>query len=120
MRSRELIIGVACGVAFAALCAGCASVAVDNDAIESNTANALGLARGTFAISNREDSGIKTSYQVKTNGGKQYNCYVTRSVGVSGPVVSDAICSEMGKAGGQATGPSTSCNALLRAAGKCN
>nr|WP_265670361.1 hypothetical protein [Verminephrobacter eiseniae] len=33
------------------LASGCASVAVSNDAIEQNTAQALGLAKGTFSPS---------------------------------------------------------------------
>ena len=35
--------------------AGCASVAVSNDAIEQNTAFALGVPKGTFTISDRVD-----------------------------------------------------------------
>ena len=51
----------------ALLASGCASVAVSNDAIEQNTAQALGLAKGTFTISDRVDDGVKASYSVKTN-----------------------------------------------------
>ena len=72
----------------ALLVTGCASVAVSNDAIEQNTAQALGLAKGTFTISDRVDDGVKASYSVKTNTG-------TSNTG------------------------SASCNALLKAAGKC-
>lgn len=108
------------------LATGCTSVAVSNDAIEQNTAQALGLAKGTFTISDRVDDGVKASYSVKTNTGKQYACYVTGGVSIVGRVVSDPVCTEAGTDGKQAntnagtssTG-SASCNALLKAAGKC-
>jgi hypothetical protein len=103
------------------LVAGCASVAVTSDAIEKNTAFALGLEKGTFKISNREDDGVKSTYLVNTNAGKKYTCYVTGTVSVVGRVVSDAVCNEVGKPAKQASGTTTqSCNALLKAAGKCN
>lgn len=105
----------------AALAAGCASVAVSNDAIERNTAATLGLEKGNFTISNREDDGVKSSYAVKTNAGRKYSCYVTGTVSVMGRVVSDAVCNEVGKSAKPMTATSsTSCNALLKAAGKCN
>lgn len=104
----------------AVLATGCASVAVSNDAIEQNTATALGLEKGTFTISDRVDNGIKTSYAVKANSGKKYSCYVTGTVSAMGRVVSDSICTEAGKPAQQASGASSaSCNALLKAAGKC-
>jgi hypothetical protein len=103
------------------LFSGCASVAVSDDAIEKNTAFALGIEKGTFTISNREDEGLKSTYQVNTKSGKRYRCYVTGTVSVLGRVVSDAICNEDVKPAKQATGTSKqSCNALLKAAGKCN
>lgn len=108
--------------AFAAFTTGCASVAVSNNAIEKNTAFALGLDTSAFTISDRVDDGIKSSYAVKTNSGKKYSCYVTGAVSVMGRVVSDAICNEMGKPAKQAASAGTtggSCNALLKAAGKC-
>ncbi|MDR3413621.1 MAG: hypothetical protein P4L87_22150 [Formivibrio sp.] len=108
-------------VMLAGLVAGCASVAVSNDAIEKNTAFSLGIEKGTFTISNREDHGVKSSYLVNTNAGKKYTCYVTGTVSVVGRVVSDAVCNEVGKPAKQTTGTTTqSCNALLKAAGKCN
>lgn len=103
--------------AFIALTSGCASFAVSDDAIERNTAQALGLAKGSFTIADRVDDGVKASYTVKTNTGKQYSCYVTGSVSQLGRTVSDAICSEVGKAGKTSAG--APCNALLKAAGRC-
>jgi hypothetical protein len=99
---------------------GCASVAVSNEAIEQNTAHTLGLEKGMFTISDRVDDGVKTSYSVKTNTGKKYSCYVTGTVSVMGRVVSDAMCNEVGKPSKPTTGRSGApCNALLKAAGKC-
>ena len=114
---RAIIVSV---TAIAAFTAGCASVAVSNNAIEQNTAFALGLEKGMFTISDRVDDGIKSSYAVKTNSGKKYSCYVTGTVSVIGRVVSDAVCNEVGKPAKQAADKgNSSCNALLKAAGKC-
>lgn len=116
------MLAVATAAAFVALAAGCASFAVSDDAIERNTAQALGLAKGSFTIADRVDDGVKASYTVKTKTGKQYACYVTGSVSQLGRAVSDAICSEVGKGGKPAAGAAAadkSCNALLKAAGKC-
>jgi len=101
------------------LLAGCASVAVTDNSIEKNTAHALGLDKGSFTISNREDSGIKTTYNVKTKSGKNYSCYVTGTISVVGRVVSDAMCTEMGKSE-TSEAPKKPCDALSKAAGKCN
>lgn len=113
-------------LAAAALISGCASVAVSGDAIEQNTARALGLNPGTFTVSNRADDGIKTTYNVATQAGKRYACYVTGTVSMMGRVVSDAICTEQAGGRGQAAkapaptpAAASSCNALLRAAGRC-
>ena len=118
----------------ASFISGCASVAVSNDAVEKNTASTLGLAKSDFTISNRADDGVKTTYLAKTNAGKQYNCYVTGTITITGRAVSDAICNEIKASVAQPTStpkassaPSTStapssapaCNALLKAAGKC-
>jgi len=106
----------------AALASGCASVAVSNDAIETNTATALGLQKGMFKISDRVDDGVKSSYTVKTDAGRQYACYVTGTLTAMGRVVSDAMCNEIGKPVKQVSGgaaPTPACNALLKTAGKC-
>ena len=85
------MLALASSAVFIALTSGCASFAVSNDAIEQNTAQALGLAKGTFTISDRVDDGVKASYSVKTNTGKQYACYVTGGVSIVGRVVSDQM-----------------------------
>jgi hypothetical protein len=112
-----------CAVALAA--AGCASFAVSNEAIETNTAQSLGLQKGSFIVSDRVDEGVKSSYAVKTNKGRTYSCYVTGGVSVMGRVVSDAICSDTtasakGSVQPAAPQPQKDCNALLKAAGRCS
>ncbi|UVH58467.1 hypothetical protein NWF24_03365 [Variovorax paradoxus] len=116
------------------LVGGCASHAVTDDAIVTNTSRALGLPPSAFTISNRADSGVQTTFLAKTDGGRTYNCYVEGSVSVVGRVLSDAICQEMRQsdapasarrsnarpATGTAPAPAPACNALLRAAGRCN
>jgi hypothetical protein len=99
------------------LSAGCASVAVSSEAIESNTAFALGIDKGDFTVSDRVDDGVKSSYTVKTKTGKRYACYVTGTISVTGRTVSDAICNSSGALSSNAG--AMQCNALLRAAGKC-
>ncbi|WP_257863782.1 hypothetical protein [Variovorax sp. ZS18.2.2] len=119
----------------AALVGGCASTAVTDDAIVTNTSRALGLPPTAFTISNRADSGVQTTFIAKTDGGRTYNCYVEGSVSVVGRVVSDAICQEMRQSDAPASArrsnarpasgtapapaPAPACNALLRAAGRC-
>ncbi|MCB6182865.1 hypothetical protein LIN78_04785 [Leeia sp. TBRC 13508] len=95
----------------------CASVAVSDDAIKENTAMTLGVSKDSLTILNRQDSGIKTTYQAKTKSGKIYSCYVTGSVGIVGRVVSDAMCNTGSKLTEKAT--TGSCNELLKAAKKC-
>lgn len=123
-------LSLAAVAAAAVLMTGCASIAVSGDAIEQNTARALGLAPGSFTVSNRADDGVKTTYNVETQAGRRYGCYVTGTVSMMGRVVSDAMCTE--QAGGRAQAarapaatpaaapaPAPECNALLRAAGRC-
>lgn len=99
---------------------GCASVAVSNDAIADRTAFALSLDKSAFTISNRVDDGVRSSFSVKTNTGKNYNCYVGGSISVVGRVVSDAICNEVGGGASKpAAASAPNCNALLKAAGGC-
>ena len=108
----------------ATLSAGCASMAVTDEAIVTNTSRALGLDKSQFTISDRADSGVQTTFTARTKAGKTYSCYVEGSVSVIGRVVSDALCREMSKSGTPAApaanAPSDpACNALLRAAGRC-
>ncbi len=76
--------------------------------------------KGNFTISDRVDDGVKSSYAVQTKTGKKYSCYVTGTVSYMGRVVSDAVCNEIGgKQTKQAAQSNGTCNALLKAAGKC-
>lgn len=115
------------GLLACALLAGCAAQAVSEDAIRANTSRALGLAPSAFVISDRADSGLQTTYTARTQGGRTYSCYVEGTVSVVGRVVSDAICQEMRQTDAPARGaparraaPDPACNALLRAAGRCD
>ncbi|MDP2006003.1 MAG: hypothetical protein Q8K45_10040 [Rubrivivax sp.] len=106
------------------LMGACASVAVTDDAIVTNTSRALGLDKSQFTISDRADSGLQTTFTARTKAGKTYSCYVEGSLSVMGRVVSDALCREMSKGGAPAAPAATppsdpACNALLRAAGRC-
>lgn len=76
---------------------GCASVAVTDDAIVDRTAFALGLKKGDFTISNRNDEGTTTRYAVRTKAGQDYNCFVGGSFSVVGRSVSEAICTKKGE-----------------------
>lgn len=118
------VAGVA--LALATVLSGCASVAVTNDALQERTATGLSLAPGSFTISNRRNSGVQTNYDVATQDGRQFACYVTGAVSITGRNVSDAICHASPKlASGSAPAPAptakpaATCNALLQAAGKC-
>jgi hypothetical protein len=112
--------------------AGCASIAVTDDALVSRTSSALGIAPGDFTISDRTDSGVRKDYTVSTMPAKghkkTYSCYVTGTVSYTGRTVSDAICTPavvasaavgQSKASSVGSSAGTSCNALLKAAGKC-
>ncbi|MFT3664070.1 hypothetical protein [Piscinibacter sp.] len=84
--------------ALAALAAaGCASIAVTDDALVDRTAFALGLAKGDFTISNRSDEGTTTRYSVRTKAGQDFNCFVGGSISVLGRSVSEAICTKKGE-----------------------
>lgn len=80
---------------------------VSNARLEKHTAFALGLDKEDFTIHNREQDGLRTWYSVDTKSGQRFTCYVAGQ----DEAVSDAICNEIGK--------TTTCNALLKAAGKC-
>ena len=111
-----------CGILVVTALSGCASVAVTEDAVKQRTAFALGVEQGDFVISDRVDDGVETRYKVKTKTGKTYNCYVTGTISYVGRTVSDAVCSATGKtaATGTSGATGTKCNALLKAANKCN
>lgn len=77
--------------------AGCASLAVTDEAIVDRTAFALGLPKGEFTVSNRQNEGTTTRYSVRTKSGQEYNCFVGGSINVLGRSVSEAVCSKKGE-----------------------
>lgn len=93
--SRRLALAAALASTLAA--AGCASIAVTDEAIVDRTAFALGLAKGDFTISNRTDEGTTTRYSVRTKTGQEFNCYVGGSISVMGRTVSEALCTRKGE-----------------------
>lgn len=86
-----------------------------SDTISNKTEFALGLNKTQFTVYEVNSSMIKTTYKVKTSKGGIYNCYFTKAMGIP---ASDALCSKMN---GMSSDPirNSSCNALLKAAGKC-
>jgi hypothetical protein len=81
----------------ATLAAGCASIAVTDEAIVDRTAFALGLGKSDFTISNRSDEGTTTRYAVRTKSGQDYNCFLGGSISVLGRSVSEAVCTKKGE-----------------------
>jgi hypothetical protein len=83
--------------ALALASAGCASIAVSDEAIDERTAFALGLSKSDFTVSNRSDDGVTARYQVRTKSGQEFNCFVGGSISVIGRQVSEAVCSRKGE-----------------------
>ncbi len=115
------LISILVAAMFASACAS----AVKHEDIPRKTAFALGLEPESISISNRHEDDAAVRYTVTTSNGKKYQCYIEGWYNVTGRHSSDAICSEIsgsgGKTGGKAntgSAPGT-CNALLKAAGKC-
>ena len=80
----------------ALLSAGCASIAVTDEAIVDRTAFALNLDKDAFTVSNRVNDGTTTRYAVRTKTGQEFNCFVGGSISVLGRSVSEAVCSRKG------------------------
>jgi hypothetical protein len=99
----------------------CASGGITPETLEDRTSRALGLERGQFTISERVDESTVTRYMVLAKSGRRHSCTVGATFSLTGRIVTDAICTEMGKPAGAAnSSPNNAhCNALLRAAGKC-
>ena len=77
--------------------AGCASLAVTDEAIVDRTAFALGLSKSDITVSNRQNDGTTTRYSVRTKSGQEYNCFIGGSFNVLGRSVSEAICNRKGE-----------------------
>jgi hypothetical protein len=107
---------------------GCAAT-IDQSGLEERTASAVGRPVGAFTIADRsEETGGRINYTVKTRDGSTFKCYLYSATSFQKVMSfgqtpnSDAICSAMGRGGapsGAATKPASTCNALLKAAGKC-
>jgi hypothetical protein len=108
------VVTISTGCAVVGLAATGPSNTAAGSTIEKNTARTLGLDVSALTLSNVEGSYLKTTYTAKTNTGKTYGCYVT---GAS-IMTSDAVCTEVN--GGSGSAPAPVCNALLKAAGRCN
>jgi hypothetical protein len=83
--------------ALALAMAGCASVAVTEQALVDRTAFALGLNKGDFTITQRMDEGTTTRYSVRTRTGQEFNCFVGGTFSMLGRTVSEAVCSKKGE-----------------------
>jgi len=91
----RLILGTMLAIG-ALFTAGCASIAVTDDAIVDRTAFALGLSKGDFTVSNRVNEGATTRYNVRTKSGQEYSCFIGGSIGLLGRAVSEPVCSKKG------------------------
>lgn len=97
----------------------CASAVIKDDDIVRKTAFSMGLDQSDFTIANRTNDGVQTTYTMTTKSGKKYNCSIDGSFSFgTGRIITDPICNEVGKAESKNSGDK-SCNALLKAAGKC-
>ena len=83
--------------ALVTVAAGCASMAVTDDAIIDRTAFALGIEKNAFVIKNRVDEGTTTRYTVTAKSGQEFNCYVGGTFSALGRMVSEAICTKKGE-----------------------
>lgn len=95
MNKIVLLIGFMLGsVAFS----GCSTLyKVSDDKLQERTAFALGLDENQITITHREQDGMQTNYNVKTNKGVKYRCYVTGGIAMMGQT-SAAMCTKKGEA----------------------
>lgn len=119
MKSHPLSLRRVVGLAFSGAVlwagpAGCASGVISDSDLKERTAFALGMDEDDISIHSRVDSGFRSDYRVRTNRGSHYRCYCMGTIGMLGPMVSDAVCVKT--KGSQ--GPARSSNALLDAAGR--
>jgi len=124
MKKTKLIISV-----LALTLAGCALVKTNklsDDVLTQRTAFTLGLDKSEFTISNRQEPNKSSEvyYLVTTKSGRKFNCYVAAgftSIVTPNSDASDAVCSEIGGSSGatSSNNKGKTCNALLKAAGKC-
>ncbi|WP_234266413.1 hypothetical protein [Hydrogenophaga sp. NFH-34] len=99
---------------------------IDDGGLEQRTSMAIGREVGTFTLSDRsEESGGRINYVARTKDGAVYKCYLYSPSGFQRAMTfgmtpnSDALCTRFGTSGAAAPVPSGTCNALLKAAGRC-
>ena len=69
--------------------AGCASLAVTDQALTERTAGAVGLKKTGFTVSQRMDDSTRTRSAVRKPTGQEFNCFVGGSFNVLGRSVSN-------------------------------
>lgn len=95
MNKIVLLMGLMVG---SAALSGCSTLYnVSDDKLQERTAFALGLDENQITISGRKQDGMQTNYNVKTNKGAEYRCYVTGGVAMMGQT-SAAMCTKKGEA----------------------
>lgn len=107
---------------------GCAAT-ISQDGLEQRTSAAIGRNVGSFTITKTgEETGGRINYTAKTKDGLTYQCYMYSATGFQKAMSfgqtphSDAICTQMGRGAAQPAAdskPAPTCNALLKAAGRC-
>jgi len=107
---------------------GACSSTIKQEGVEQRAAMATGRPVGSFTITDQvEAGGGRIEFNVKAKDGAHFQCYMysatafQKAMSFGQTPHSDAICTQMGKSGGSSTStaPAPSCNALLKAAGKC-
>ncbi|MBB4845776.1 hypothetical protein HNP55_004328 [Paucibacter oligotrophus] len=104
--------------------AACSST-IKQEGLEQRAAMATGHPVGSFTITDKvEAGGGRIEFNVKARDGANFQCYMysatafQKAMSFGQTPHSDAICTQMGKGSG-ASPAAPSCNALLKAAGKC-
>lgn len=100
-----------------AACGTLGNKVISDQTLQEKAAFALDSTADQVTISNRKGDMNSVRF-VATIGNKSHQCYVTTAAGVH---VSDAICSGSNsvKSSGKKDEDGDSCNALLKAAGRC-
>lgn len=126
MLKNTFLNGRAIGPAAVVLLLSACATTIDQGGIDQRTSLAIGREVGSFTISDRsEESGGRINYTVKTKDGAVYKCYLYSPTGFQRAMTlgmtpnSDALCTRFGTSGAPAPAPSGTCNALLKAAGRC-
>lgn len=109
------------------LALGACSSTIKQEGLEQRAAMATGHPVGSFSITDKvEAGGGRIEFNVKARDGANFQCYMysatafQKAMSFGQTPHSDAICTQMGKNGAASASPAAaSCNALLKAAGKC-